>query len=103
MKGKIDKMFGGVHINTTEDRSVLHCALRAPRDSVSHSSTYCNLPAFSVGAICPSMLNVHPSNLLRCTAVWGPIPVRAVLLCKTMMQPALSTQVSKFMCLPQLS
>jgi glucose-6-phosphate isomerase len=34
MKGKIDKMFGGVHINTTEDRSVLHCALRAPRDKV---------------------------------------------------------------------
>ena len=35
MKGKIDKMFGGVHINTTEDRSVLHCALRAPRNAVS--------------------------------------------------------------------
>ena len=34
MRGKIDKMFGGVHINTTEDRSVLHAALRAPRDSV---------------------------------------------------------------------
>lgn len=35
MRGKIDKMFGGVHINTTEDRSVLHAALRAPRDAVS--------------------------------------------------------------------
>lgn len=34
MKGKIDKMFSGVHINTTEDRPVLHCALRAPRDAV---------------------------------------------------------------------
>jgi glucose-6-phosphate isomerase len=35
MRGKIDKMFSGVHINTTEDRSVLHAALRAPRDAVS--------------------------------------------------------------------
>ncbi len=35
MRAKIDKMFGGVHINTTEDRSVLHAALRAPRDAVS--------------------------------------------------------------------
>jgi glucose-6-phosphate isomerase len=33
MRGKIDKMFSGVHINTTEDRSVLHAALRAPRDA----------------------------------------------------------------------
>lgn len=34
MRSKIDKMFDGVHINTTEDRSVLHAALRAPRDAV---------------------------------------------------------------------
>jgi glucose-6-phosphate isomerase len=32
LKSKIDQMFGGVHINTTEDRPVLHAALRAPRD-----------------------------------------------------------------------
>lgn len=38
MRGKIDKMFGGVHINTTEDRAVLHTALRAPRDAVSSMS-----------------------------------------------------------------
>jgi len=34
LRSKIDKMFAGVHINTTEDRAVLHVALRAPRDQV---------------------------------------------------------------------
>ncbi|GAQ90376.1 cytosolic phosphoglucose isomerase [Klebsormidium nitens] len=34
LKEKIDKMFKGEHINTTEDRAVLHVALRAPRDKV---------------------------------------------------------------------
>jgi len=34
MRSKIDKMFGGVHLNTTEDRAVLHAALRAPRGAV---------------------------------------------------------------------
>lgn len=38
MHGKINKMFGGVHINTTEDRSVLHAALRAPRNAVSRNA-----------------------------------------------------------------
>ena len=28
-----DEMFRGVHINTTEDRAVLHVALRMPRDA----------------------------------------------------------------------
>lgn len=31
---KIDAMFRGDHINATEDRAVLHVALRAPRDAV---------------------------------------------------------------------
>ena len=34
MRSKIDAMFGGQHINATEDRAVLHVALRAPRDAV---------------------------------------------------------------------
>jgi glucose-6-phosphate isomerase len=34
LRGKIDAMFGGDHINSTEDRAVLHVALRAPRDAV---------------------------------------------------------------------
>ncbi|RWR72363.1 glucose-6-phosphate isomerase, cytosolic 1 isoform X1 [Cinnamomum micranthum f. kanehirae] len=34
LKQKIDKMFSGEHINITENRSVLHVALRAPRDKV---------------------------------------------------------------------
>jgi glucose-6-phosphate isomerase len=31
LRGRIDAMFRGEHINTTEDRAVLHVALRAPR------------------------------------------------------------------------
>jgi glucose-6-phosphate isomerase len=34
MRGKIDAMFNGEHINVTEDRAVLHTALRAPRKAV---------------------------------------------------------------------
>ncbi|KAJ7515017.1 hypothetical protein O6H91_23G068600 [Diphasiastrum complanatum] len=34
LKEKIDKLFAGDHINATENRSVLHVALRAPRDVV---------------------------------------------------------------------
>lgn len=33
LRGRIDAMFGGEHINVTEDRAVLHIALRAPRDA----------------------------------------------------------------------
>ncbi|XP_024528402.1 glucose-6-phosphate isomerase, cytosolic [Selaginella moellendorffii] len=34
LKDKIDRMFGGDHINSTEDRPVLHVALRAPREAL---------------------------------------------------------------------
>uniref|UniRef100_A0A2P2KK03 Glucose-6-phosphate isomerase n=1 Tax=Rhizophora mucronata TaxID=61149 RepID=A0A2P2KK03_RHIMU len=34
LKEKITRMFNGEHINTTENRAVLHVALRAPRDAV---------------------------------------------------------------------
>ncbi|KAK9667710.1 hypothetical protein RND81_13G006000 [Saponaria officinalis] len=34
LKEKISRMFNGERINSTEDRSVLHVALRAPRDGV---------------------------------------------------------------------
>ncbi len=33
LRGRIDAMFGGERINTTENRAVLHVALRAPRDA----------------------------------------------------------------------
>nr|P54242.1 RecName: Full=Glucose-6-phosphate isomerase, cytosolic 2; Short=GPI; AltName: Full=Phosphoglucose isomerase; Short=PGI; AltName: Full=Phosphohexose isomerase; Short=PHI [Clarkia xantiana]CAA56694.1 glucose-6-phosphate isomerase [Clarkia xantiana]CAA61567.1 glucose-6-phosphate isomerase [Clarkia xantiana subsp. parviflora] len=33
LKQKIDRMYNGDHINSTENRSVLHVALRAPRNS----------------------------------------------------------------------
>ena len=35
LKEKIEEMFTGEHINITEDRAVLHVALRAARDQVS--------------------------------------------------------------------
>ncbi|KAE9457050.1 hypothetical protein C3L33_11042, partial [Rhododendron williamsianum] len=34
LKGKINRMFNGERINSTENRCVLHVALRAPRDAV---------------------------------------------------------------------
>ncbi|KAL8514396.1 hypothetical protein ACS0TY_013490 [Phlomoides rotata] len=37
LKEKIDRMFSGERINSTENRSVLHIALRAPRGSVINS------------------------------------------------------------------
>lgn len=37
LKEKIEKMFKGEKINSTENRSVLHVALRAPRDAVINS------------------------------------------------------------------
>ncbi|KAK4429240.1 Glucose-6-phosphate isomerase, cytosolic [Sesamum alatum] len=37
LKEKINRMFNGERINSTENRSVLHVALRAPRDSVINS------------------------------------------------------------------
>ncbi|QIK82951.1 glucose-6-phosphate isomerase [Sanguibacter sp. HDW7] len=33
LRGRIDAMFAGEHINTTEDRAVLHTALRRPADA----------------------------------------------------------------------
>ena len=33
LRARIDAMFAGEKINTTEDRAVLHVALRAPRDA----------------------------------------------------------------------
>lgn len=37
LKQKINHMYNGEHINSTENRSVLHVALRASRDAVIHS------------------------------------------------------------------
>ncbi|KAJ6839354.1 glucose-6-phosphate isomerase, cytosolic [Iris pallida] len=37
LREKIDKMYKGEHINSTEDRSVLHVALRAARDATFYS------------------------------------------------------------------
>ncbi|CAB4267794.1 unnamed protein product [Prunus armeniaca] len=37
LKEKINRMFGGEHINSAENRSVLHVALHAPRDAVIQS------------------------------------------------------------------
>ncbi|KAF4394233.1 hypothetical protein F8388_005867 [Cannabis sativa] len=37
LKQNINQMFGGEHINSTENRSVFHVALRARRDTVIQS------------------------------------------------------------------
>ncbi|KAK6278101.1 hypothetical protein POUND7_018424 [Theobroma cacao] len=37
LKQQINRMYSGEHINSTENRSVLHVALRAPRDAVIYS------------------------------------------------------------------
>ena len=36
LRGRIEAMFSGEHINITEDRAVLHVALRAPADAAIH-------------------------------------------------------------------
>lgn len=41
LREKIDAMFAGEHINTTEDRAVLHVALRAPRTKVRWAALSC--------------------------------------------------------------
>ena len=38
---KIAGMYKGDHLNVTEDRAVLHVALRAKRDQVSELRAYC--------------------------------------------------------------
>lgn len=38
LRGKVGAMFDGEHINSTEDRAVLHVATRARRDQVRHGS-----------------------------------------------------------------
>lgn len=43
LKGKIADMAAGKHINITEDRAVMHMALRAPKDAVSSAAV--NHPA----------------------------------------------------------
>lgn len=40
LKAKISQMFAGEHLNVTEDRAVLHPALRAPRDEVTMKQLY---------------------------------------------------------------
>ena len=39
LRERIDAMFAGEHINVSEDRAVLHVALRAPRDAVAAERT----------------------------------------------------------------
>ena len=44
LKEKIESMFTGEHINVTEDRPVLHVALRAPREQVCFQQPEMYLP-----------------------------------------------------------
>lgn len=61
LKGKINAMFSGEAINTTEDRAVLHVATRAPRDKASTDRPRRMLPrvcvAFTQPVVC---IHVYP-------------------------------------------
>ncbi|RZC85014.1 hypothetical protein C5167_047800 [Papaver somniferum] len=75
LKEKIGKMYSGEHINSTEDRSVLHVALRAPRDVVMSSDginigatgkplKYVVAVGIGVSVIgCKKVLQSHPLQL----------------------------------------
>ena len=76
LKTKISQMFAGEHLNVTEDRAVLHPALRAPRDEVSRIIT----------ATC-SLLHVACRITLAVFKVQ-----RHNELCRTMIKWCLSTQ-----------
>jgi len=41
LREKIESMFTGEHINSTEDRAALHVATRARRDQVGARCAYC--------------------------------------------------------------
>ncbi|RZC81808.1 hypothetical protein C5167_044379 [Papaver somniferum] len=61
LKEKIGKMYSGEHINSTEDRSVLHVALRAPRDVVMSSD-----------GINESLIDwSHGEGIERCCRCWN--------------------------------
>lgn len=52
LRGKIDAMFDGVNINTTEDRAVLHVATRARRDQVRMGRRLEGKPSAAHTAVC---------------------------------------------------
>ena len=62
LKEKIEHMFDGTHLNVTEDRSVLHVALRAPRDYVS----LCRRSATEPVPAAFGLLGQEAASSLRC-------------------------------------
>ena len=62
LREKIEHMFDGAHLNVTEDRSVLHVALRAPRDYV------------RMALLC----KVHWATARRCVSLWLSLSVKTV-------------------------
>ena len=66
LRKKIDAMFNGEKINLTEDRAVLHVALRAPRDQVCSPSS-CPLPSSMAGITEPGdTISVKGCRLVLC-------------------------------------
>lgn len=60
LKQKIDAMFKGEHINVTEDRPVLHVALRAPREQASSAALQISVPSSCM--VCRQMASKHAKN-----------------------------------------
>jgi hypothetical protein len=89
LREKIDAMFNGEHINVTEDRAVLHVALRTPRHKARPpllSLSYSPLPALLPAGLprqlpCPHALQswaAQPTAGLSGSAVPRGLPVLAV-------------------------
>lgn len=77
LRGKIEAMFAGEHINSTEDRAVLHVATRARREQVraAAAGTPCSVHAAQPGAQddvhAPDHSNAHArsTHLPRCSTL----------------------------------
>ena len=72
LRGKIDAMFSGEHLNTTEDRAVLHVALRANRDQVSPPRRRGSHTHLLLSALLPAPMQRLAADV--CAYIWVSCP-----------------------------
>lgn len=71
LRQKIDAMFNGEHINVTEDRAVLHVALRTPRHKVLCTGRLICLPYTAISAFPEPKACCAPCRILwRMARTW---------------------------------
>ena len=81
LKEKVEHMFDGTHLNVTEDRAVLHVALRAPRDYVSPCLHHLKS---TPGALCAPRGYVScPHHLGNTSCALSAFLLRPRMLCTT--------------------